>query len=160
VDSTPGEGTRFTLLFPAVSAPAPAQAKAEIATISGRGVILLVDDEDIVRRIGTEVLKRHGYEVRLAADGKEALEVFKAAHDEIDAVVLDMMMPVMNGEDALRGLHQIDASVPVIMCSGQNEAELIRRLTAQKVGAFLQKPYTAARLLEKVRTILPGPGAP
>ena len=126
--------------------------------ITGRGVILLVDDEDLVRRIGTEVLKRHGYEVRLASDGKQAVELFEAAHGEIDAIVLDMMMPVMNGEDALRGIHQIDASVPVIVCSGQNEAELVRRLTAENVGAFLQKPYTAARLLEKVRAILPEQG--
>jgi nitrogen-specific signal transduction histidine kinase/CheY-like chemotaxis protein len=154
VRSAPGEGTTFSVLFPCVSAAVAAAGKSLDPAKPGQGVILLADDEDIVRRIGTEVLKRAGYEVRTASDGREALEIFRACHGDIDAIVLDMTMPVMNGDDALRGIHEIDASVPVIVCSGYNEVEVIRRFTAQKVGAFLQKPYTAARLLEKVQGIL------
>ena len=92
--------------------------------------------------------------MRLASDGREALESFRAAHREIDVIVLDMVMPVMSGEVALRQIREINDSVPVIVCSGYNEVEVIRRFTTQKVAAFLQKPYSATQLLEKVQTIL------
>ena len=153
VQSEPGLGTMFRVLFPSF-VPKPAEEEASSPARKTLGVVLLVDDEAIVRRVGGEVLKRHGYEVRLASDGREALESFRAAHREIDVIVLDMVMPVMSGEVALRQIREINDSVPVIVCSGYNEVEVIRRFTTQKVAAFLQKPYSATQLLEKVQTIL------
>jgi len=129
-------------------------AASERPRTNAEGVVLLVDDEAIVRRLGSEVLKRHGYDVRLASDGREALELFQANFREIDVIVLDMVMPVMGGETALREIREISAAVPVIVCSGYNEVEVIRRFTTQKVAAFLQKPYSATQLLEKIQAIL------
>ena len=115
---------------------------------------MLVDDEEIVRRVGEKALERHGYRVRLASDGEKALELFRENHREIALVVLDMTMPVLNGEETLRRMRQISENVPVIVCSGYNEVEVIRRFTTQKMAAFLQKPYTAAKLAEKVKQVL------
>ncbi len=151
VHSVPGEGTSFLILFPSLGRDRPVEGPAPDVAAQDRGTILLVDDEEIIRRIGAEVLRRHGYTVRVAANGAEAVRTVREHPGEFDAIVLDMLMPLMNGEEALRAIRELDAEVPVIVCSGYNEVEVFRRFTAQKVGSFLQKPYTAARLLEKVR---------
>ncbi len=117
-------------------------------------MVLLADDEDLVLRLGEAVLQRYGFDVRTACDGRQAVEIFRAEGEGIDLIVLDMMMPVMGGEEALRLIREIDEEVPVIVCSGYNEVEVIRRFTAERVGAFLQKPYTASVLVEKVRELL------
>jgi PAS domain S-box-containing protein len=154
VYSEVGHGTTFRVLFPRADGVQAPPATFEKPGMKAQAVVLLVDDEAIVRRLGSEILKRHGYDVRLASDGREALEYFRENHREIDVVVLDMMMPVMGGETALREIREISAAVPVIVCSGYNEVEVIRRFTTQKVAAFLQKPYSATQLLEKIQAIL------
>jgi PAS domain S-box-containing protein len=159
VYSEAGRGTTFRVLFPRADAVQVLPATSERPRTNAEGVVLLVDDEAIVRRLGSEVLKRHGYDVRLASDGREALELFRSNFREIDVVVLDMVMPVMGGETALREIREISAEVPVIVCSGYNEVEVIRRFTTQKVAAFLQKPYSATQLLEKIQVILHDSGA-
>ncbi len=121
VFSEVGHGTTFRLLFPRTDSPAVLPVTSERLVTQAEGVVLLVDDEALVRRLGSEVLKRHGYHVRLASDGLEALESFRANHSEIDVIVLDMVMPVMGGESALREIREISGSVPVIVCSGYNE---------------------------------------
>ncbi len=155
VYSVPGQGTTFKVLFPAAaSESAPAVEPKQDLRFRGSGLILLVDDEDIVRRIGEKALTRHGYRVCLAKNGAEALELFRELYREIDVVVLDMTMPVMNGEETLRRMREISSEARVIVCSGYNEVEVIRRFTTQKIAAFLQKPYTASKLAEKVRQVL------
>ena len=159
VHSEAGHGTTFRVLFPRADAVQVLPATSEKPRAKAEGVVLLVDDEGIVRRLGSEVLKRHGYDVRLASDGREAVEFFRANFREIDVIVLDMVMPVMGGETALREIREISAAVPVIVCSGYNEVEVIRRFTTQKVAAFLQKPYSAVQLVEKIQAILQDSGA-
>lgn len=155
VYSEPGQGTTFKVLFPATNAePIQPTDEKENHRVHGDALILLVDDEEIVRRVGEKALERHGYRVRLASDGEKALELFRENHREIDLVVLDMTMPVLNGEETLRRMRLISEKVPVIVCSGYNEVEVIRRFTNQKMAAFLQKPYTASKLAEKVKQVL------
>ncbi len=155
VKSAPGKGTTFTVTFPAADGATIGTGGAgQKKKTALQGVVLLADDEDIVRRVGEAVLRRHGFEVKTANDGREALEVFRRHRGGIDLIVLDMMMPVMSGEDALKEIRALDDTVPVIVCSGFNEVEVIRRFTSERVGAFLQKPYTASVLVEKVREIM------
>ena len=156
VSTMVGIGTTFTVLFPLSEAKAPSSARIEPAIRRGQGFILLADDEDLVLRFATAALTRHGYKVRTARQGEQALDAFRKDHEQIDAVVLDLMMPGMSGEDALNGIRKVDASVPVIVSSGYNEREVVRRLTAQKINGFLQKPYTASQLLLKVEETLKG----
>ena len=155
VYSVPLQGTTFKVLFPAVEPEQlqPVDGK-EGLRFDNSALVLLVDDEEVVRRIGEKALERHGYRVCLASDGERALELFRRMHRQIDVVVLDMTMTVTNGEETLRRMREISKDVRVIVCSGYNKVEVIRRFTTQKITAFLQKPYTAAKLAEKVKLVL------
>jgi two-component system, cell cycle sensor histidine kinase and response regulator CckA len=153
VETAPGEGSRFTVLLPAATAGA---CRADETTTSGdyrgQGTILIVDDEEIVRGTAKATLERYGYRVLAASDGHEALECVKNA-PEIDLVLLDLTMPSMSGEQALREMRRIRPHLRVILSSGYNEVEAIRRFQGQGLSGFLQKPYTAERLAEKVKTV-------
>jgi CheY-like chemotaxis protein len=124
--------------------------------LHGHGTLLIVDDEDIVLRTGKLALERYGYKVLIAANGLEALEVFREASGEIALVLLDMTMPVMSGEETLAELRRVRPDVRVVVCSGYNELEAVRRFSGAGVEAFIQKPYTSAQLAEKVKAALEG----
>jgi len=165
VYSSPGEGTTFKVFFPSIVGNAIAGnaidgiarepgAGAGFRSLEDRGTILLVDDEDIVRRLGRTCLERKGYQVIVASNGKEGVEIFRARPTEIILVILDMTMPVMGGEEALGLLRQTRPDLPVIVSSGYSEVEVIRRFTKYGVTHFIQKPYTASALLTKVKSVL------
>ena len=150
VHSQVGRGTTFKLLFPvsrAASAPEPAIADDDLA---GSGTILIVDDEEVVRRTARNTLEHYGYRILLAEDGRQAVETYQRERD-ITLVLLDLTMPVMNGEEALQQLQSIDPGVRVVLTSGYNEIEAVQRFAGKGLSGFIQKPYTAAGLAEKVK---------
>jgi PAS domain S-box-containing protein len=162
VSSTPGHGTAFRVLFPALTATAdrrPAQLQ-QARNLSGAGTILVIDDESIVRRLGKQALERYGYRVLLAEDGQRGLEVFRREADRIRCVVLDLTMPVMSGEETLPRLKALRPGVPVILSSGFSEAEAIRRFQGKDLAGFMQKPYKASDLAEKVKNVLAAASPP
>jgi two-component system cell cycle sensor histidine kinase/response regulator CckA len=116
--------------------------------------VLIVDDEESVRSVERNTLQRRGYRTIEAADGREALEVHGRLFSDISLVLLDLTMPYMNGEEVLRELKIITPSVKVLLSSGFNEVETVRRFTGQRLAGFLQKPYSAAVLAETVKRIL------
>ena len=156
VDSVPGKGTTFTILFP--PSPKPVQKEEErkepVPEIAGSGTILLVDDEDIVREPAARMLRRLGFEILTAANGKEALEVFRAHENEIVCVVLDLTMPEMSGEEAFRELRRMRSDLKVILSSGYGETESIRSFPGKGPDGFLQKPYQLKQLASKLREVL------
>jgi len=155
VDSVPGKGTTFQIYFPAAqSRAAAAKAEREAIAEPGRVTILVVDDEDIVRRTASSLLVRHGFAVMTAENGKAAVELYRTMHDRIALVLLDMTMPVMDGEAALREMKTIRSDVKVILSSGFNEAEAVRRFAGAGLSGFIQKPYTSSRLVEKIKRTL------
>ncbi len=156
VYSTPGKGTSFKVLFPAAEAALNSpQPPTTAANLEGSGnTVLIVDDEDSVRSVARNTLQRRGYRTIEARDGREALEVFRKFAHEISLVLLDLTMPYMNGEEVLRELQIITPSVKVVLSSGFNEVEAIRRFTGKGLAGFLQKPYTAMRLAEAVKAII------
>jgi CheY-like chemotaxis protein len=117
-------------------------------------MVLVVDDEPIVRKMATHSLERYGYTVVTAEDGREGVERFRELHSQLRVVILDMTMPVMNGEEALQKMRLINPRLPVVLSSGYNEVEAIRKFAGKGLAGFLQKPYTAAALAEKIHTIL------
>jgi signal transduction histidine kinase/ActR/RegA family two-component response regulator len=161
VDSVPGDGSTFRVLFPATEdAPVRPQPQMQPKDLTGTGTILVVDDEEIVRKVARNALESYGYTVILAENGQIAIDLFRGMADQFAAVLLDMTMPVMGGEETLRHLQRIHPRVKVILTSGYNEVDAIRRFTGAGLAGFLQKPYTAGRLAEKIKAICaPQPAA-
>jgi len=157
VVSSPGRGSTFRVLLPATQEKIGRQlVSEEKADLTGSGVILVVDDEELVRRTATTTLAHLGYTILEAANGQEAIEVFQRNSGRIALVILDLSMPVMNGEESLKRLKSIKPDVPVLLSSGFSETEAARRFQSTGPATFLQKPYTAQHLAELVRAALNG----
>ncbi len=151
VHSTPGIGTTFSLLLPAVPAPSSAEPRAsESPTSGGRETILLVEDEPEVRRLARRVLERHGYRVHEAANGVQALEQFDAMADAVHLVLTDIVMPAMGGIQLRDKLRARGSAVPILFSSG------FAQDTSARLGdtPLLRKPWTAEQLLHAVRDLL------
>jgi two-component system, cell cycle sensor histidine kinase and response regulator CckA len=154
VYSVPGEGTTFKVLFPASLVPLPTPESAVVPDFAGTGTVLVVDDEDVVRQTAKHTLERYGYEVLTAVDGSEAVDLYQQRPTGIALVLLDLTMPVMGGEEALRRMQAINPQVRVLLSSGYNEVEAVQRFAGKGLAGFLQKPYTAAALAEKVKEVI------
>jgi PAS domain S-box-containing protein len=153
--SSPGEGTTFRVLLPAMAADTPKALVSKVACdLGGNGTVLVVDDESIVRKIATSVLERYGYAVVTAEDGREGVTRFRELHARLTVVLLDMTMPVLGGEEAFQEMRSIDPEVPVVLSSGYNEADAIRRFAGTGLAGVIQKPYTASALAEKLRNVI------
>jgi PAS domain S-box-containing protein len=152
--SEPGKGSTFKILLPAAEGVAQSARSIEIQSeLRGSGTILVVDDEEVVRNTAKTALERYGYSVLLAEDGQTGVDMFRE-HGEIVLVLLDMTMPLMNGQEAFRQMQRIRATSKVIISSGYNEVEAIRRFTTKGIGGFIQKPYTASKLASTVKRVL------
>jgi PAS domain S-box-containing protein len=156
VYSKPGQGTTFKVLLPASSNPVAHHAQPEKRQLAGAGTVLVVDDEEIVRITAKHTLERYGYRTVLANDGVEALEAYSSQGRQIGLVLLDLTMPIMNGEETLRHLQKVNPKVKVLLSSGYNEVEAVQRFAGKGLAGFIQKPYTAAGLAEKVKEALVG----
>jgi DNA-binding NtrC family response regulator len=121
--------------------------------LAGTGLVLVVDDEEVVRQTARVTLERYGYSVLCAVDGASALEMFRLRAREITTVILDLTMPGMNGEEALRQMQAINPKVRVLLSSGYNEVEAVQHFAGKGLAGFIQKPYTAAALAEKVKAV-------
>jgi len=155
VYSSPGRGSTFKVLFPAMGVGhVPENADVQGTYEGTNQTVLIVDDEESVRSTARNTLQRHGYRTLEAKDGREALEVFRQFANEITLVLLDLTMPYLNGEEVLRELKIILPDVRVLLSSGFNEVEAVRRFTGKGLAGFLQKPYTAALLAETIKRII------
>ena len=152
VETEMGRGTEFKVFLPALSASKleqPPEVAKRVPNGEGK-VVLVVDDEENLRRVCSSVLKHHGYEVLLAADGAEAIAIFAQRRADIAVVVTDVIMPVMDGVALTRALRRISPGVPIVATSGHGDRSREVELTGAGVSAFLRKPYTAAVLLQTV----------
>ncbi|MFN7992386.1 MAG: PAS domain S-box protein [Bryobacteraceae bacterium] len=147
------QGSVFRVLFPVSERPteAPPKAVAHEPARKESGTVLVVDDEAGVRNLTRLILEDTGYTVLTAVDGGDAVQVFRDHAAEISAVLLDMTMPVMSGEDALSEIRKIRADVPVILCSGYSFPEAGSPAIGQAAADFLKKPYDPAELADVVR---------
>ncbi len=119
----------------------------------GSGTILLVDDEETVRNVAKAMLEHLGFTVLTAEDGHEAVATFQQHQTSIVAVVLDLTMPQMDGEEALTRIREI-GDVPVVLSSGFGEIEASERFAGKKLAGFIQKPYELSTLEGRLREIL------
>jgi PAS domain S-box-containing protein len=156
VDSEPGNGTTVTVLLPFVDRPveSPEVGPSEVEQLRGAGTILLVDDEEAVRKVAKLMLERAGYRVLVAADGNQAIDLFRQDPDEVSCVLLDLTMPRMSGEATFQQLRRLRDDVRVILSSGYSEEEATEHFAGKGLSGFIQKPYQSASLRAKLREVL------
>jgi CheY-like chemotaxis protein len=156
VHSQVGEGTTFLIYLPASENVRKDEKPFFECNPNGPETVLLVDDEDFILKVGSEILQELGYRVLTAGSGKEALEIYSANRDKIDVVVLDMIMPGMGGGETYDSIKALKLDVKVLLSSGYSimgEASAILRRGCQ---GFIQKPFTMKSFSEKLREILDG----
>jgi len=130
------------------------RSPVESAGQRGSGTILVVDDEDVVRKIAKDALERAGYTVLLAESGQAAIDLFNSAGEQISLVLLDMTMPGLNGHETFLQLKRVRPTVKVLLSSGYNELEATRQFSGQGLAGFIQKPYMAGTLSSRVNSVL------
>ena len=150
-----GMGTTFKIYFPAIEQAEDAETRTNDGPIrGGTETILLVDDDDEIKDLGATLLNSFGYAVVRAGNGKEALEIYQRDRESISLVILDLIMPVMDGRQCLAEILRIDPHAKVIIASGYSEGGPANGVMAARAKGFVQKPYSMRELLTTIREIL------
>jgi PAS domain S-box-containing protein len=160
VRSTPGKGTTFRVYLPVCGSTATSHAINQpvdtdpFRTWRTTGLVLIVDDEETVRAVAEETLHEVGFETRTANDGAEAVAIFSEQPQSFTAVLMDLMMPAMNGNQAIEELKRIRPDVPVILSSGYTAEDAGGSVRKHARTAFIQKPYAPTQLLKLLQSLL------
>ncbi len=157
VASEPGEGTTFTVCLPVATQAEPIVIKPilEMPLERGNGeLILIVDDENNILRITRQMLEAQGYRTLVAANGMEAVAIYRRQSHEIAAVLTDMMMPIMAGPDTIKELQRINPAVKIIAASGITHNDGPARAVAMGIRDFLPKPYSARTVVNTLHKVL------
>lgn len=157
VDSQPGRGTRIRALLPR-SAEMPAAGASDTVSTAAfadrRSRILLVDDDESIRIVGAALLQRRGVDVMVAASGHEAIRLLQESGDAFDCVILDLTMPDVDGAEVFRFLRQSWPTLPVLLASGFDRAEALRRIPACAHTTFLRKPWRGEELFKAIGSLI------
>ncbi|MBD3225831.1 MAG: response regulator, partial [Caldithrix sp.] len=156
VDSKLGLGTTFRIFLPVADTEQDVvedQPRAIDYTKDNDETILVVDDEKNLREFLTNALQHHGYEVFEARDGYEAIDYFKSHKSKIDLVLLDMIMPNMDGKDTLKAIKKIDDNVKIIISTGYSDKDALETIK-DYVEGIIYKPYRAEDILSTLRQVL------
>lgn len=155
VHSEPGTGTVFSIYFPAVGDNSmTAYAVAREALPGGHETILVVEDEEMVRRLAKRVLEKQGYRVFLANDGQEGLETAKEIEGKIDLLLSDVILPKVNGPDLYKKLHRTRPEMKVLFMSGYTDNALAHHGVLEAGVNFIQKPFAITTIIRRVREVL------
>ncbi len=158
VDTAPGSGTTFRIIFPALveGRPADRPGPAAPGSAAGTGTILVVDDEPAVNKLACDVLRRAGFQTISAADGREGVALYERHKQEIQAIVLDLSMPHLNGLEVAARVRALNPDVPILFTSGYNQQESSDRLAEIGRAGFLQKPFRPSELRASIRGMISG----
>jgi two-component system cell cycle sensor histidine kinase/response regulator CckA len=155
VSSQVGVGTTFELFFPVVAAPARGSSPTFASPgSSARGTVLVVDDDATVREFAGTVLSSVGFQVVSAVDGEDALAKLRRDPMQFDAVLLDLTMPKLDGEDTLMALRMIAPHLPVVLTSGYGEQAVVQRFVGRGLADFLPKPFMTEALVHAIHTAI------
>ncbi len=158
VESEEGEGSTFHLYFPAVNQMSPgSDAAEEERSYAGREeMVLIVDDEESMQELGRELLEEQGYRVRIASNGQEAIDAFRRQHEDISLVILDLVMPGMDGGQTYLELKKIDPNLKALFCTGYMPDQVISALLEEEHLEAIQKPFNPESFIQLVRDVLDG----
>jgi len=154
--SEPDEGTTFKIYLPTIDSTQEARKTEEHLTApeGGSETILLVDDEEPIRGLGTQILEEFGYTVLTAADGESALQLYSKKQKKIDLVILDLIMPGMGGKLCLLELLKINLEAKVAIASGYSPDGPTREILKNGAKGFISKPYDLRQMLKVIREVL------
>ena len=120
----------------------------------GKGTILVIDDEEIIRNVARDILHELGYDTILASSGKEGVKIYADKKDFIDLVILDMIMPEMEGKETFKKLKEINPDVKILISSGYNQDSLPEQVMDSGEAGFIQKPYNINEIAEIIKEVL------
>jgi len=155
VYSEGGMGTTFTIYLPASGKEVQQEKTEPIVTVSkGSGTILLIDDEQMIIKVGEELLQELGYKVLVARSGQGAIKLYKKNTDKIDLVIMDMIMPGMSGGETFDHLKEINPDIKVLLSSGYSINGQASEILERGCDDFIQKPFNLNQLAEKIQGII------
>ncbi|MEJ2639281.1 MAG: response regulator, partial [Desulfosarcinaceae bacterium] len=154
VTSSPGEGTTFRLLFPAVTAEADQRVEAMVAGTGKGQRVLLVDDEEVIIDMGSEMLTTLGYRVDATQNPQQALDRLREDPHGVDLVITDLAMPHIKGDELARALKAIRRDLPIVLCTGFNDPDQKCRHADRLFQSLLSKPFSSNELQQAIETAL------
>jgi two-component system, cell cycle sensor histidine kinase and response regulator CckA len=157
IDSDSGVGTTFNVMFPALDeAREDPGIRGSRPPVRNREqhTVLLVDDEALIRKSTRRIFEKIGYEVHVAEDGQRAIQIFQQHRDKIDLIVLDMIMPIMDGPATFRAAREIRPDIPIILCSGYSKDDSATELLKNDNVGFVQKPFSVGEISSRMSQIL------
>jgi len=159
IDSTLGKGTCFRILLPRATSEVTAVTPGGVAAVPRQEskLVLIADDEPLVRQVAQRVLERRGFRVLLAEDGRQALATFVANATEIDLVILDLTMPGLGGDEVFRLIREVRPTARIVLSSGYDEASAQARLGRDGLAGFLPKPWSPEQLVHIVEATFAQP---
>jgi two-component system cell cycle sensor histidine kinase/response regulator CckA len=154
VYSEPGRGTTFKVYFPSAEKADAVVQKEKSFIMTGNETVLIVEDDDEFRKVESVILEKLGYTVNVASDGIEGIEIFKAKNNEISLVILDLIMPKMNGWETLNEMRKIKPEIPSLFVTGYGLDGAYMKYIPEEGIDILQKPFSFEALSQKVREII------
>ncbi|HEY9598944.1 MAG TPA: response regulator, partial [Cyanophyceae cyanobacterium] len=154
VYSEVGRGTQFKVYLPTAEALQPQHMEEPELPMGNGELILIVDDEAAIREITKTSLEAYNYKALTANDGIEAVALYVEHQDEIDLVLMDMMMPSMDGPTTIRTLQKINPQVKIVAVSGVAPSDKLAKVSGIGVKTFISKPYTVKELLQTLQMVL------
>lgn len=152
VESQTGIGTSVNIYLPVIRKQK--EESRRIATPAGKGTILVIDDEVIIRELLSDILKSQGYRVLTAENGKEGIKIYKSRKKIIDLIILDIIMPEMDGKQVYEKIKSLDDDARVLITSGYSKSKIREELLEKGVDGFLPKPFDIDALLKQLDNIL------
>ncbi len=154
VDSLPGKGATFTMLFPVVTEKPVLEVKKPAEIHRGNEAILFVDDEESIVNMTGQMLERLGYTVETKTNPVDALELFQSKPDQFELVITDMTMPQMTGVKLSEKLMEIRSDIPVIICTGHSPLIDKEKSNALGIAAYIMKPIVKQEIAKTIRVVL------
>jgi CheY-like chemotaxis protein len=154
VDSALGKGSAFTIYLPATEKKAEKETAVSKPLHKGKGSILVIDDEELIRNVARDILHELDYDVLLASGGKEGIKIYADKKDIIGLVILDMIMPEMGGKETFKKLKEINPDVKILISSGYGQDSLPEQVMDNGEAGFIQKPYNINEIAEIIKEVL------
>src|SRR5262249_11083191 len=156
ITSEPGRGSTFRILFPSCGQESDPLAlpMSSPTRWRGHGTVLVADDEEGVRAVTAQMLRSFGFDVRQACNGEEVIAILREQAESLTAIVLDLTMPRLSGEESLGIIHRLAPGLPVLLVSGCGDQELLRELCERAASDFLTQPFKLEELRAKMQAIV------